>query len=185
MGLLTEEQKKRLLEIARQTIKYKLEKGKDLKVDEVDETLNRKMGAFVTLHEDGQLRGCIGNLIGSKALYLTIQEMALEAAFRDPRFTSLKLKELNKIEIEISVLSPLEKVDSCEDIILGTHGVLIQKGMRSGVFLPQVAEETGWSKEEFLSCLCSHKAGLPPDAWKDPATEMYAFTAEIFSEKNL
>ncbi|MDD5669953.1 MAG: AmmeMemoRadiSam system protein A [Candidatus Omnitrophica bacterium] len=185
MGLLTVEQKKRLIEIARQTIKYKLEKGKDLKIDESDETLNRKMGAFVTLHEDGQLRGCIGNLIGSKALYLTIQEMALEAALRDPRFTPLKLNELNKIEIEISVLSPLEKVDSCEDIILSTHGVLIQKGMRSGVFLPQVAEETGWSKEEFLSCLCSHKAGLPPDAWKDPSTEIYIFTAEVFSEKHL
>jgi len=143
------------------------------------------MGAFVTLHKYGQLRGCIGNLIGEKPLYLTVIDMAIESAVDDPRFPPLKLEELKDIEIEISVLSPLEKIDDPKDIILGKHGVLVRKGFRSGVFLPQVAEETGWSKEEFLSYLCSHKAGLPPYAWKEKDTELYIFTAEVFSEKEL
>lgn len=81
------------------------------------------------------------------------------------------------------MLSPMEKVDSADKIELGKHGVLVRKGMQSGVFLPQVAAETGWNKEEFLSNLCLHKAGLAPDAWKDKSIEMYIFTAEVFSEK--
>jgi uncharacterized protein (TIGR00296 family) len=109
--------------------------------------------------------------------------MAVEAAVGDPRFPPVELSEVKDISIEISVLSPLERVDSAEKIQLGTHGVLIRKGYRSGVYLPQVATETGWSKEEFLSSLCAHKAGLAADAWKDPATEVYIFSAEIFSEK--
>ncbi|MFH0828441.1 MAG: AMMECR1 domain-containing protein, partial [Candidatus Omnitrophota bacterium] len=92
--------------------------------------------------------------------------------------------ELKNIEIEISVLSPLEKVDSADKVELGKHGVIVRRGFNSGVFLPQVASETGWSKEEFLSHLCSQKAGLPPNAWKDKSTEIFVFTAEVFSEKD-
>ena len=109
--------------------------------------------------------------------------MAVEAAVDDPRFSSLTLSELKSIEIEISALSILERVDSADKIELGKHGVLVRKGNQSGVFLPQVATETGWSKEEFLRNLCSHKAGLEPDAWKDKGTELYIISAEVFSVK--
>jgi len=184
--MFNKEQKKKLLEMAREAIEYYLKTGKRLEVNQPDDpVLSKNMGAFVTLHKYGQLRGCIGNLIGEKPLYLTVIDMAVESAVDDPRFPPLKLEELKDIEIEISVLSPLERIDNPDKIILGKHGVLVRKGFRSGVFLPQVAEETGWSKEEFLSYLCSHKAGLPPYAWKDKDTELYIFTAEVFSEKEL
>ena len=182
-AMLDKKQRKRLLEIARQSIQTYLETGKKLEVTETDPVLRKEMGAFVTLHKKGQLRGCIGNLVGNQPLYLTVRDMAVEAAVADPRFAPLELSELKDIEIEISALSPLEKIDSVDKIKLGTHGVLVRKGFQSGVFLPQVATETGWSKEEFLSYLCAHKAGLSPDAWKDKTTEIYIFTAEVFSEK--
>jgi len=110
--------------------------------------------------------------------------MAVEAAVGDPRFSPVTVDELSDIEIEIYVLSPLKKIDSTDEIKMGIDGVLVKKGFNSGVFLPQVATETGWSKEEFLSTLCSQKAGLPPLAWKDKTTEIYIFTAEVFSEKD-
>jgi len=182
--MLSKEQRKRLLEIARASIETYLKTGSKMEIAETDPVLTKEMGAFVTLHEHGELRGCIGNLIGSQPLYLTIRDMAVEAAVGDPRFSPVKLSELKDIEIEISVLSPLERVKSSGDIQMGIHGVLIRRGFRSGVFLPQVATETGWSKEEFLSNLCMHKAGLSKDAWKDPDTEIYIFTAEVFSEKD-
>ena len=141
------------------------------------------MGSFVTLHEAGQLRGCIGNMVGNQPLYLTVRDMAVEAATGDPRFSPVNFTELKNIEIEISVLSVLEKVDSADQIELGKHGVIVRRGFNSGVFLPQVATETGWTKEQFLSYLCAQKAGLEPDAWKDKSTEIFIFTAEVFSEK--
>jgi len=183
-GMLSQVQRKKLLGIARSSIEAYLKNGKKLQLTEDDAVLLEKRGAFVTLHEHGQLRGCIGNLIGSEPLYLTIREMAVEAATRDPRFNPIEPAELDNIEIEISVLSPMEKITDPAKIKLGTHGVLIRRGFQSGVFLPQVATETGWSKEEFLAQLCTQKAGLSPDAYKDPGTEVYIFTAEVFSEKN-
>jgi len=182
--MLNKIQRKKLLEIARNSIATYLKTGEKLQLIEKDAVLLEKRGAFVTLHEHGQLRGCIGNLIGNEPLYLTIQDMAVEAATGDPRFAPLELAELSNIEIEISVLSPLKRISDPAEIKLGTHGVLVRQGFQSGVFLPQVATETGWSKDEFLDNLCAHKAGLSPDAWKDKATEVYIFTAEIFSEKN-
>jgi AmmeMemoRadiSam system protein A len=181
--MLNKDQRKRLLEIARKSIDTYLRTGNKLQVSESDPLLLEKVGAFVTLSEHGELRGCIGNLVGKEPLYLTVRDMAVEAAVGDPRFPTLKLTELKDIKIEISALSPLEKIDDPGRIQIGVHGVLVKRGFRSGVFLPQVATETGWSKEEFLSNLCSHKAGLPPDAWKDKATELYIFTAEVFSER--
>lgn len=181
-AMLNKEQKRKLLEIARRSIETYLKTGKKLTLTETDPALLKEMGAFVTLHERGELRGCIGNLVAKSPLYLTVRDMAVEAAVGDPRFSSLGLLELKNIDIEISVLSPLERVNSAESIELGKHGVLVRKGFNSGVFLPQVAVETGWSKEEFLSNLCSHKAGLPPEAWKDKSTEIYIFSAEVFSE---
>jgi len=178
--LLNQEQRRKMLELARRSIEVYLKTGKKLQVTENDPVLNKELGAFVTLHEKGRLRGCIGSLVGRQPLYLTIRDMAVEAATADPRFPPVTQDELKDIEIEISVLSPLEKVSSPDKIQMGVHGVLVRRGFNSGVFLPQVATETGWSKEEFLSELCSQKAGLPPDAWKDKDTELYIFTAEVF-----
>jgi AmmeMemoRadiSam system protein B/AmmeMemoRadiSam system protein A len=181
-AMLNKNQEKRLLEIARSSIEAYLKTGARSEVSENDPALVKELGAFVTLHEQGQLRGCIGNLIGDKPLYIMVRDMAVESAVGDPRFTPVKISELKNIRIEISVLSPLQRVNSADEIQMGKHGVLVRQGYRSGVYLPQVATETGWSKEEFLSSLCSHKAGLSPDAWKDKNTEVYIFTALVFSE---
>ena len=137
----------------------------------------------MTLHEKGELRGCIGNMVGQGPLYQTVADMAIEEATGDPRFTHLSSKELDNIDIEISVLTPFKKVSSYKEIKIPGDGVLIRSGGNSGVFLPQVADETGWNREQFLTYLCAHKAGLPPDAWKDPHTEIYIFSAEVFGEK--
>lgn len=181
--MLNNQQRKKLLEIARESINTYLQTGKKMELSETDTVLKQEMGAFVTLNKNGELRGCIGNLSASQPLYLTVRDMAVEAAVDDPRFSTLTLLELKDVEIEISALSPLKKVDSADKIELGKHGVLVRKGYQSGVFLPQVATETGWSKEEFLNNLCVHKAGLAQGAWKDKATELYIFEADVFSEK--
>ena len=183
--MLNSQQRRKLLGIARASINTYLQTGKKIEISETDQVLQQEMGAFVTLNKNGQLRGCIGNLSASQPLYLTVKDMAVEAAVDDPRFGALTLSELKDIDIEISALSPLKKVDSADKIELGKHGVLVRKGYQSGVFLPQVATETGWSKEEFLNNLCSHKAGLSPDAWKDKNTELYIFNAEVFSESRI
>jgi len=183
VGMLNKEQRKRLLDIARKSIEEYLRTGKLLEVNETDAVLNTKKGAFVTLNEHGELRGCIGNIIGDQPLYLTVRDMSVEAAVNDPRFSALEPAELKDIEIEISVLSELEKINNPDLIELGKHGVLIKKGYRSGVFLPQVATETHWTKEEFLSNLCTHKAGLPADCWRDGSSDIYIFSAEVFNEK--
>lgn len=182
-AMLNKAQENKLLEIARNSIETYLKTGKKMEVNEADPVLSKQMGAFVTLHEHGQLRGCIGNLIGDKPLYLTVRDMAVESAVSDPRFNPVVLSELKDIKIEISALSPLERVNSADNIQMGKHGVLVRRGYYSGVYLPQVATETGWSKEEFLSSLCEQKAGLAADAWKDKSTEIYIFTASVFSEK--
>jgi hypothetical protein len=184
-NMLALQQKQKLLSIARESISTYLKTGKKLQITESDLLLGQKMGAFVTLKQRNELRGCIGNLVGSQPLYLTVRDMAIEAAVDDPRFAPLTLSELKDLEIEISVLSPLKKINSANEIELGRHGVLLRKGNQSGVFLPQVAIETGWNKEEFLNNLCVHKAGLAVNAWKDKATELYIFTADVFSEKEV
>ncbi len=185
VAMFNKQEQKRLLEIARSSIESYLKEGRKLKITETEPALLKEMGAFVTLHKKGQLRGCIGNLTGKGPLYLTVRDMAVEAATFDPRFPAVTLDELADIDIEISVLSPMQRIDNPENIRLGIDGVLVRKGLRSGVFLPQVAIETGWNKQEFLSNLCLQKAGLSIDAWKDKDTEVYTFTAEIFSEKKL
>ena len=182
--MLNDNQRKRLLQIARESIASYVKDGKRKNFTEKDPILNQSMGAFVTLHENGELRGCIGNMIGGGPLYQTVADMAIEAATGDPRFSRLSPSEIDKIGIEISMLSPMKKVSSYEEINIPGDGVLVRKGFQSGVFLPQVADETGWGRDEFLSNLCEQKAGLPPDAWKDPATDIYVFTAEVFGEKN-
>lgn len=179
---LSPDQKKRLLEIARKTIDEYLAAGKRLDFKEDDPQLKSVSGAFVTLHKQGELRGCIGNITGEKPLFETIRDMAIASATGDPRFPAVTREELKKVDIEISVLTPLKRITGIDEFQLGIHGVLVKSGWNQGVFLPQVALETGWSKEEFLSQLCAHKAGLSADAWKDPKTELYIFSAIIFSE---
>lgn len=176
-------QKNELLTIARQTIETFVKTGKVPDVSVKDDRLQEIEGAFVTITKNGALRGCIGNIIGQKPLYETVRDMAVAAASQDPRFSPVTVGELKDFHVEISVLSKPRRVKDASEIQLGVHGVIVSAGNRQGVFLPQVAGETGWSKEEFLSQLCSQKAGLPRDAWKDPHTALYVFTADVFSEK--
>lgn len=184
VALLTGIQKKRLLNIARQTVDSFVTTGKAPLVQETDPRLSQEEGAFVTLKKNGQLRGCIGNIFGQGPLYATVREMAVEASAHDPRFMPVSKDELGVIDIEISVLSKPVRVKNANEILLGKHGVIVSKGERNrGVFLPQVATETGWSKEKFLSELCAQKAGLPPDAWEDPLVTLEVFTADVFGEK--
>jgi AmmeMemoRadiSam system protein B/AmmeMemoRadiSam system protein A len=181
--MLSDTQRKRLLQIARESITSFVKSGERKRFEEKDPLLNRPMGAFVTLHENDQLRGCIGNMVGRGPLYSTVAAMAIEAATGDPRFPALSPAEIDRIDIEISVLSPLEKVASYRDIKIPGQGVIVKSAFGGGVYLPQVATETGWTREEFLTSLCGQKAGISPDAWKDPDTELYVFTAEVFGEK--
>ncbi|HDT12711.1 MAG TPA: AmmeMemoRadiSam system protein A [Candidatus Marinimicrobia bacterium] len=143
----------------------------------------KKTGIFVTLHKNGDLRGCIGHIVGMHPLKESLFEMAEASAFEDPRFNPIKKHELNEITIEISVLSELEEVSGVTDIEVGKHGVLLKQGYQQAVFLPQVAPEQGWDRDEMLSHL-SMKAGLSPDAYKNPDMKFYIFTAVVFSEQS-
>ena len=136
-------------------------------------------GAFVTINKKGQLRGCIGYIEGRGPLYKTVEKMAEEAAFRDPRFDPVKERELPELEIEISVLTPLKKITDINEIEVGKHGIYIKKGWNSGLLLPQVATDYGWDRLTFLEHTCQ-KAGLPANAWKEKNTEIYIFSADIF-----
>ena len=182
---LTIDQKKRLLEIAKQTINEYVKNEKTLEFSEKDSRLLEEEGAFVTIHKSGKLRGCIGNILGRGPLYETVRDMAVASSTQDPRFPRVQEKELKDLEIEISVLSKPWRVNSVDEIEVGTHGVIVSKGLfNKGLFLPQVATEQRWNRDQFLSNLCAHKAGLPPDAWKDPSVTLEAFTAQVFSEKD-
>jgi len=178
---LTAEDKKELLAIARQTIAHFLATGAFPHITVTRPALFQERGAFVTLKKHGQLRGCIGRLIGDRPLYLVVQSMAVSAAVADQRFPPVTEEELSDLEIEISVLSPLEQVESVDQIQVGLHGVVIRRGLSQAVYLPQVAPEQGWDREEMLENLCL-KAGLSKDDWKKEDTQFYVFTAEVFTE---
>ncbi|MBN2407889.1 MAG: AmmeMemoRadiSam system protein B [Elusimicrobia bacterium] len=181
----TKEQKTELLKLARNTIQTYVKTGRTLPAVTEDKELRERRGVFVTLHKKGQLRGCIGNIFPVNELYTAVRDMAIEAAVHDPRFYPVTEDELDKIDIEISVLTVPEEVDSPDEIVMGRDGVIVKKGFRQGVYLPQVADETGWSRDEFLSSLCHSKAGLPPDAWQQKDTTLMTFQAEVFNEKEL
>ena len=140
-------------------------------------------GVFVTLYLDGSLRGCIGRFSSQSSLHSTIREMARSAAFSDPRFPSLTRREAPKVEIEVSVLSPLKRIVSIDEFKLGRDGIYMVKGSRHGTFLPQVAEETGWDTEEFLGHCARDKAGIGYYGWKD--AELYTYQTEIVKESEL
>ncbi|MFA5848477.1 MAG: AmmeMemoRadiSam system protein A [Bacteroidales bacterium] len=179
--LLSETDKQILLNIARESIHSAVLGGKKFKVtpDEYSDMLKATYGAFVTLHNKGKLRGCLGRMTGDLPLYKMIQEMAISASLYDYRFTPVGPDELSKIDIEISVLSPMTRIDDISEIELGKHGIYIQKGVDSGVFLPQVATETGWNREDFLGHCSRDKAGLGWTGWK--SADVYIFTATIFT----
>ncbi|HON60145.1 MAG TPA: AmmeMemoRadiSam system protein A [Smithella sp.] len=180
---LSSKDKSELLTIAKNAIEAKLQ-GEELPTLNLkSDILKEKRGAFVTLKKHGRLRGCIGYIRAFKPLGETVQEMAVAAAFHDPRFPSLKAGELKDLEFEISVLSPLKKVKDVNEIEVGKHGIYIVSGYRSGLLLPQVATEYGWDRETFLQETC-YKAGLPPDAWRHEQTEIYIFSADYFGEEN-
>ena len=182
-NMLNEEQKKKMLKLARASIMHYLKTGGRLDTKEGDPVLNEEMGAFVTLHRRGALRGCIGNMVGRGPFYLTVRDMAIEAATGDPRFRLVTLDEMDEIDIEISALSPLKKIKNPDVIEAGKHGVIVKQGFRSGVYLPQVATEQGWDREQFMNSLCGQKAGMDADAWKKGDCDIYIFTAEVFGEK--
>jgi uncharacterized protein len=176
-------QRQKLLKLARETIQARLAGQALPPVPQVDIDAHEFGGAFVTLHKAGRLRGCIGRFSPASGLAETVQQMA-SAAMEDPRFRDIPITshDLPELDIEISVLSPMERTEDPLALELGTHGIYIRNGMHGGCFLPQVATEQGWDKEQFLSRCCLGKAGLAPDAWKDPRTEVYLFSAEVFGE---
>lgn len=169
------------LKLARSALESHLT-GKTLfKQDDLPPEFKEKRGLFVTLKKGEELRGCIGQLEGHFPLYKTIQEMAIASAFSDSRFLPLTREELCQIKIEISVLTPLQKVENLNEIVIGRHGLLIRKGLNSGVFLPQVPVEWDWELDEYLFQLCL-KAGLPPNSHLAVGSELYSFCATIYSE---
>jgi AmmeMemoRadiSam system protein A len=179
---MNDEQKKVLLGVVREGVEAAVTGKSVPKLRSDDTSLNEHCGCFVTIKNRGKLRGCIGQFVSEVPLIELVGEMAGASATGDPRFLSdpITVDELNQLDVEISVLSPLKLVDDPLSLRLGVDGIYIKSGFASGCFLPQVATETGWSKEEFLSYCCSHKAGLPADAWKDADTEVYLFTADVF-----
>ncbi len=179
---MNENQKQTLLKVARDTVEAVI-KGEPIEnLQSDDPELNAPCGCFVTLKNHGRLRGCIGRFISESPLIELVAEMAKSSATGDPRFFAdpISAGELGQLDVEISVLSPLQRTNEPLSLRLGVDGIYIKKGRVSGCFLPQVATETGWSKEEFLSYCCAHKAGLAADAWRDPETEVNLFTADVF-----
>lgn len=179
---LTEDERSHLLATARNAIVEKLDLPpvKSKKVS--SPIMSSHRGAFVTIKTRGRLRGCIGFIEASRPLKQTIERMAAAAAFQDPRFPPLTADEVPFLEIEISILSPLSLISSPEEILVGVHGLVVESGHNRGLLLPQVAVEYRWERSAFLEHTCQ-KAGLPSDAWKDPDTRIYTFTAEVFGEE--
>jgi len=179
---LTADERTALLRLARGTIEAVLKGSKPPEPEALTPALEEKCGAFVTLHRDGSLRGCIGYIVAVKPLHETVAEMAVQASQSDPRFPPVQLTELGDIDIEISVLSPLVDVKDVSEIEVGRDGLIVRGGGRSGLLLPQVATEYGWDRETFLEHTCM-KAGLPTDAWMKDGVTIQRFTAEVFGEQ--
>lgn len=170
-----------LIEIARRAISTAILESRVLDLPSCSSLLSELRGAFVSLYCDGKLRGCVGQVENPGPLAEVVARAAINAALYDSRFPSVTASEIPNLEIEISVLSPLERIQP-EAIVVGQHGLLVVRERFRGILLPQVATERQWSRERFLEETCV-KAGLARDAWRDSATELYGFTAEIFSEK--
>ncbi|MCP4536060.1 MAG: AmmeMemoRadiSam system protein B [Chloroflexi bacterium] len=177
----TEAQQEELLALARKTIAEYLETSGFLDYETNDVLLTRHSGAFVTLREHGELRGCIGHTRADGPLYKVVQQTAVTAATGDPRFPPLTPDGLSNVAVEISILSPFRRVTDTMQIEVGVHGLMIYKGNQRGLLLPQVPVEQGWDRDDYLNNLCL-KAGLPLGCWQEGAT-LYAFTAVVFGEE--
>lgn len=180
---LTDEEKEELLEISRYTLNTFTTTNQNPTAEIEHKFLKTPLGAFVTLHKNGALRGCTGSFEPEKPLWQVVQEMTIAAATKDSRFTPVTPDELEDIEIEVSVLSPRRRIFDPQNIKIGKHGVSLTKNGRHGVFLPQVATENNWGLEKFLGELCSQKTGLSPTCWQDSTTQISVFTAQIFAEE--
>ena len=179
---LSAPEKKELLALARKSVEYVVGKGElYAPAASASATLNQERGAFVTLTESGQLRGCIGYTSAMKPLYMTVRDTATHAALHDPRFRPVSASELPRLEYEVSVLSPLRRVVDVEQIKVGQHGLLMKNGDYEGLLLPQVPVEQGWDRQTFLEETC-RKAGMGSNCWKDEETDIFQFTAVVFNE---
>ena len=181
---LTDDEKITLLKIARNTVASLFSAGSGESYN-ITPSLSLNCGAFVTLHKkDGSLRGCIGHIASDRPLTDTVRDMAVASSTQDPRFPKVSKDELDNLEIEISVLSPFTKINSIEEIEVGRHGIMMRRGYRSGLLLPQVASEYNWDRETFLTHTC-YKAGMDGSCWKNSDTIIEIFHAIVFSEKEL
>jgi len=175
---LSEAQRKYLLDVAREAVMRVVQREPKAQLKYSDEKLKGRYGAFVTLKIHGELRGCIGSIVSDKAIPETIADMAVKSATTDPRFPPIGPSELNYLEFDISILGPLSEVEDIGEIEIGKHGLIVEKGFRRGLLLPQVATENNMDLETFLSHTCM-KAGLPADAWHHGVT-IFKFAAEVF-----
>lgn len=182
--MLSNQQKRQLVRVARQALEAAVGSGCAPDLATGDPDLMEPRGAFVTLKQQGQLRGCIGYVQPRLPLIQAVADNAQSAALHDPRFPPVTAAELDDIDIEISALTPLEPVSQVQEIEIGRHGLMISCGANRGLLLPQVPVEWGWDRDEFLAHTC-HKAGLSPDAWQRQDAELLWFEAEVFGEQYL
>jgi AmmeMemoRadiSam system protein A len=180
MPSLSEEDRKAILELARQGVLHAVCHERPLSSFPTTGIFAERRGLFVTLHAAGKLRGCIGMIEAHAALGETLARCASDAALHDPRFSRIRAEEMATLEIEVSLLSPLRPIRP-EEVEIGNHGLLVEQGPRRGLLLPQVAVEHRLGKEQFLGETCA-KAGLPREAWKDADTKLYGFQCEIIAE---
>ena len=181
MVILDETSRAELLRLARHTLEFYISSGRIPEYETENPGLLQLAGAFVSLHEGEDLRGCIGQITPDQELYRVVQSCVLSAAFEDNRFAPVSGEELPRLNLEISVLSPMKEVEDVGEIEVGKHGLYVSRGPRRGLLLPQVATEYGWSREMFLANTC-RKAGLPENAWQEPSTSIRAFEAQVFGE---
>ncbi|MDP6595959.1 MAG: AmmeMemoRadiSam system protein A [Candidatus Poribacteria bacterium] len=179
---LSTSSQKLILDIARTSIKAEMDRSISVSFDIDDPVLMSCCGLFVSLYEQGQLRGCIGTITSDQPLYKLVTEMAVAAATRDPRFPPVRADEIGDLEIELSVLTPLELVVDITEIEIGRHGLYITQDQQNGLLLPQVAVTHRLDRLSFLAQTCL-KADLPADAWQSEQTQIYRFSAEVFSEQ--
>ncbi|MHB8053751.1 MAG: AmmeMemoRadiSam system protein A [Candidatus Aminicenantales bacterium] len=177
---LSETQRRFLLRLAREAVTVRLADGRILEPETDDPILREMRGAFVTLTQKGELRGCIGYPLPLKPLAEAVAEMAVAAALEDPRFEPVSLEEVADLHFEISVLTLPSPLDDPEQVVVGRHGIIVSRGFHKGLLLPQVPIEYNWDRETFLRHGCL-KAGLPPDAWKKGA-RIEVFEADVFGE---
>lgn len=180
---IPDEERATLLALAREAVAARVSGRALPKPETLEGTLGQVRGCFVTLTNQGRLRGCIGTFHPSKPLGEMIVEMGAAAA-ADPRFVRdpITAEEVEQLDVQVSVLSPLVETKEPESLEIGTHGIYVTNGYRSGCFLPEVAPDQGWNAAEFLSYCCAHKAGLPADAWRMLDTKVLLFTSEKFSD---